>query len=208
MQTKANTQASSRSHEPQSSVSPSDTLGHGQAHTLSESDTFRSGGACPARLVSSSNERFCRLAAVVVGTVAFLGIASLVKPDPRSASANAPASSTTPATTLHNLSGNTPAQGSRLDGARSSDVSQRLASTPHAKGWKLLGELESVEYRVLMHASPDGARYSVYTLDGRLLQSDLEGDDVYRVFPALDLKPLQDAPAKNDGPLMLVTPRE
>src|SRR5262249_38131926 len=135
-----------------------------------------------------------RTAAVVAGGIAFLGIASLIKPEPRTASAYE--NSVTPAQTL----------GQNPVGGRSPDLAARLALRPHPKGWRVLGSLESTEHIVLVYASPDGPRYSVFTLQGRLISADLAAEDVYREVPDLDLSTLRDLPESDGKALMMVTP--
>ena len=51
-----------------------------------------------------------------------------------------------------------------------------------------MDHLSGVEYWVLIYGSPDGPRYSVCSLDGRLLQADLPADEVYKAFPTLDVE--------------------
>ena len=109
--------------------------------------------------------------------VLFFGVASLVKPPPRSASASG---------------GGLP----RPSGSALAQLSD------HAEPGRLLGTLEGREYAVRCYASPLGPRYSVLTLDGRLLGSDLPADEVYRVFPGVDLESMRLEPGA--GPLMLM----
>lgn len=116
--------------------------------------------------------------AFVLGAVAlFFGVASVVKPPPRSASASSTA----------------------LPRPSSSAFAQLSA---HAEPGRLIGSLEGREFLVQCFSSPLGPRYSVLTLDGRLLQADLPADEVYRAFPGVDLENMRLEPAS--GPLMLM----
>lgn len=63
--------------------------------------------------------------------------------------------------------------------------------------------LDGAERTVLCFATPDGPRYSVFTREGVLLQADMYADDVYRVFPDLDIENMHLEPGP-DGPLMLM----
>lgn len=117
---------------------------------------------------------------MVAGALAFLGIASVVNPNgPRSASA-----------------------GSAGGGFAATQV---LADTHPTRGWKLIGSLISNEHEARMWATPDGPRYSIHTLDGRLLQDNLAADDVYRAFPDMDIERLRADPP-NQRTLMLADP--
>jgi hypothetical protein len=62
-----------------------------------------------------------------------------------------------------------------------------VTEAAHPKGWKLICTLMGTEHMVRCWASPDGPRYSVFTMDGRLLQADLPADEVYRGFPDIEL---------------------
>ena len=138
--------------------------------------------------------------------IVFLGIASFFKPEPRGAAASP---TNQPAATPHaTVRGNASAQfasrnNSLLEPAADDEVARRLGRTTHTDGWRLLGQLEGREYRVLIFASPVGPRYSVYSLAGELLQADLAADDVYRAFPDLDLGALRDVPASAGKAIML-----
>ena len=88
-----------------------------------------------------------------------------------------------------------------------------LLSRRHPKGWACLGLMEGAEYYVLIYGSPEGPRYTVCTLSGRTLQSDLPADDVYRAFPTVDVEGMRLEPAvlptAPDGPaLMLADPQD
>jgi hypothetical protein len=133
------------------------------------------------------------LAVILALGIVFLGVASLVKPDPRGAAAST------------NRAYVAPQQSSPTT------VLTSLANQRHPQGWKLVGMLEAKNFLVLIHAAPEQARYSVFALDGRLLKGDMLADDVYREFPDLDLKSLRlDPPAGSEhqtqGPLMLAEP--
>jgi hypothetical protein len=109
--------------------------------------------------------------------VLFLGVASVIKPPPRASTA---ALTPLPAPSAEGL------------------AALARGQTPGA----LIGTLEGAEHRVLCHASPAGPRYSVFTLDGRLLRADLPADAVYREFPGLDLENMR--LEQPNRPLMLM----
>lgn len=76
-----------------------------------------------------------------------------------------------------------------------------------------MGELIGRDYLVRIIATDDGPRYTVCTLQGDVLETDLAAADVYRLFPGLDLESLQfgsngptDGHEALSGPLMLVDP--
>ncbi len=91
---------------------------------------------------------------------------------------------------------------------RIGSVSAQLAKLPHPMGWPCLGLLRGTSQLIVIHGSPSGARYSVYTLSGRIVSADLSSDEVYREFPDLDIEGLRLDPGNEQGPLMLYTPRE
>lgn len=135
------------------------------------------------------------LAAVLALGLVFLGVASLVKPDPRGASASTANTSQEHA------------------GKSVEDVLGALIAAKHPQGWKLTGALKDTQFLVLIHSSPMGARYSVFSHQGRLLQGDMFADDVYRSFPTLDvskfqLDPAQPGQAKPAGSIMLAEPAQ
>ena len=132
---------------------------------------------------SSGSTSIRRIAVLAFGAAVFFGVASVVKPPPQSAEAGFDSMRRTPET-------------SRL-------AADAPRASAHAKGWRLLGTLEGREQRVLCFASPDGPRYSVHTLDGALLVADLPADEVYRLFPEIDLENMRLEPGA-DGPLMLM----
>lgn len=135
----------------------------------------------------------------------FLFVASVVdpKPSPAADPAGTPALPLTPG-----------GRGDDRPGAVSRDQVQRaLLSRPHPEGWPSLGLIEGTEYYLLIHGSPNGPRYTVCTLTGRILQADLPADEVYRAFPTVDVEGMRLEPAvlpiAPDGPaLMLAEPRE
>lgn len=131
---------------------------------------------------------FRKVAIIAFGAAVFLGVASVVKPPPRSAEAGAGSSLRVPET------------------SRRADITaiSRSNIPAHAKAWRLIGTLEGREHRVGCYASPDGPRYSVYTLDGALLSADLPADEVYRLFPEIDLENMTLEPGEGGGALMLM----
>ena len=142
------------------------------------------------------------MAAVIAGAVAFLGIASLIKPDPRSASAYENG-----ATPIHPAAHAPNINGRSMQGD-SHDILVALSMQAHPQGWRLIGSLEGTEHLVLVYSSPNGPRYSVFTLQGRLVAGGLEAGEVYRVVPELDMTTLRDLPESDGKPLMLVTPQD
>lgn len=124
-----------------------------------------------------SGVRLRRILPVLCGAAVFFGVASVVKPPPRSASAG--------------------------NGRQPTSTSSPLANAQHPKGWKLLGMLDGANHTVLCFATPQGPRYSVFTRAGALLQADMYADDVYRVFPDFDIENMHLEPGP-DGPLMLM----
>lgn len=127
-----------------------------------------------------------RLLLVVGGAFTFAVIASVIQPG---------ASTATPANLAHG------------DG-HLADVSKKLAQLPHPEGWPCLGLLRGTNQLVVIHGSPEGPRYSVYTLSGRMISADLAADEIYREFPDLDIEGLRLEPGEDHGPLMLYMPRD
>ena len=128
---------------------------------------------------SPTTRRVRGVLVMVGGALAFLGIASVVNPNgPRNASAG---------------------------GTNTFAATQVLADTHPTRGWKLIGTLLNAEHEVRCWATPQGPRYSVHSLDGRLLQDNLVADDVYRAFPDMDLERLRADPP-NQRTLMLADP--
>lgn len=147
-----------------------------------------------ARMESKVGNGARNLGMVLALGLVFLGAASLIKPDPRSATAS-------------------PADGAaalppspRTLSAEEERIALELARTPHPAGWKPLGMLQDTRYHVLIHASPAGPRYSIFTLKGRLLQGDMHADDVYRSFPDLDLTKLRLDPQNKTQSIMYADP--
>jgi hypothetical protein len=140
--------------------------------------------------------------------IVFLGIASFFKPEPRGAAAVPTNQTVTPPREVVGGSGSAQFRfrnQSLVEPAANDEVARRLGRTTHTDGWRLLGQLEGREHRVLIFASPEGPRYSVYSLSGELLQADLAADDVYRAFPDLELGSLRDVPA-SDGKTIMLAP--
>jgi hypothetical protein len=162
-----------------------------------------------------------RLVAVFALGVVFLGVASVIKPDPRSATATGgnsftvepgPQSGTNSGRGSGAIgAGKRPSQRAASSAANRPPaddvVAQRLSAKAHSQGLTLLGQLRGKQYRVLAYAAAEGgAVYSVFTLDGAPLAADLQADEVYRTFPELDLTTLRDAPGSDA--LMLADPQE
>lgn len=156
-----------------------------------------------------------RLAAVFALGLLFLGVASLVKPDPRGATAApgtqpgiAPGAQTLPLPVSPFDNAKHRATGGQF---RTTDVGLELTRQTHPKNYKLLGRIEDRDYHVLAYAAPDAPRYTVFSLEGRLLQADMLADDVYRSFPTLNLTTLRvDPEANSTAPtaIMLADPRD
>jgi hypothetical protein len=131
-----------------------------------------------------------RLAALGAGTATFLIVASFVEPRPSTASDERLA----PVLLV-----------SAADQAR---IAQSLLTRAHPRGWPALGMMEGADYIVLMHGSPEGARYTVCARAGAVLAEDLPADQVYREFPSLDVGGMRLEPADmgEARPLMLADP--
>jgi len=137
---------------------------------------------------------------LVAGGVIFVGVASVIKPTPRDAAAS-PGGAEMDQFALElrdafsepiNVNSNDPQERALVERLKQRSAAANAAQ--HPKGWKLLGMLEGREHLVKCWASPEGPRYSVFTLDGRLLQADLPADEVYRGFPDIDLLNLRADP--------------
>ena len=139
------------------------------------------------------------------GVVLFLGVASVIKPSPRGASA-VPGNDLADdslmiryafdhAAEVHAKDSGERALAERLNARKTTDA-------VHPKGWKLIGTLEGREHILRCWATADGPRYSVHTLDGRLIQDELPADEVYRGFPDLDLSNLRADPPQDRGMLV------
>jgi len=73
----------------------------------------------------------------------------------------------------------------------------------------LIGSLIGRDYLVWIYSASDGPRYTVCEPDGFVLESMLRPDDVYRIFPDLDIQTMQFTPEGSGGePLMMVIPDE
>lgn len=130
-----------------------------------------------------------RIALVVLAAGLFVGVASVIKPPPQAASAS-PAAGVS--------------RSARPSAARPAAYSfEQGVRGEHPKGWRLVGQLEGREYQVLCYASPEGPRFSVFDLRGRVLQQDLPPDEVYRAFPGLDIESMQ-MRTSDSGSLMLM----
>jgi hypothetical protein len=138
------------------------------------------------------SRRARRALLVLGGAAAFLGIASVVKPPPQSASAS-------PSVTVAHAE-RRPAPSGKL---REEGAAPAAQFPDHPQGWKLIGLFRGRQHEVRAYASPEGPRYGVYGLDGTLLQADLPSDEVYRAFPDIDLNNLQGVPEEGSGALML-----
>lgn len=141
-----------------------------------------------------------RLATVVAGVGVFAVASSVIEPRPSSArdlNADGPQPPSWGQAAVDNY-----------DPATRERVQKKLVEAKHPQGWPVLGLLEGVEYYVVIHGSPEGPRYTVCSLQGRVLQADLPKDDVYRAFPTLDVEGMRLEPAAvPDGPaLMLADP--
>lgn len=136
-----------------------------------------------------------RIGLVAAAMAVFVGVASVIKPPPQNASA------INPAPRGSDQAGRSSGAGRGADRA----LPAPLSGLAHPQGWKLIGMLESAEHRVLCYASPNGPRYTICALDGRVLQADLPADEVYRAFPSIDLETMRDDPSGTRGssPLML-----
>lgn len=127
---------------------------------------------------STALGRLRRLAIVVAGAAVFLGVASIIKPQPQQASA-------------------TPEPGP-VEPSKLETKAGRHALPQHPQEWKCLGFIEGREYVVIAFASPEGPRYTVKSREGAVLQRDLPANEVYRAFPDIDLENLRVDPPEGD----------
>ncbi len=148
-----------------------------------------------------------RVLLVLIGGVLFLGVASVIKPSPRGAAA-AEGGSNNPEFKIelrkafvHPGDANS-TNPNGMESAKLPTARQAVAEATHPKGWKLIGTLEGREHMLRCWATPDGPRYSVHTLNGRLIQDELPADEVYRGFPDLDLSNLRADPPSDRGMLV------
>lgn len=128
--------------------------------------------------------------AVVVALVVYLTVASVVKPGRSSAEPGV--QRITPSKSLPQL----------RDGKDADQwVRSIVPAAPerNAHGWRLLGQMVGGERLVWIYSSPDGPRYTICTKTGEILREDLEADDVYRVFPDLDISGMRLEPRPEGG---------
>jgi len=162
-----------------------------------------------------------RLVLLLVGGIAFLGIASVIKPSPRSADASTP-DTVGPDGFVPPPRGVDPKMKEFQAAIREAFVTpvdinstdpkeqelvrrlkdRKLAGADSTADHKLLGILESRQHTVHCFQTSEGVRYTVYTRDGRLLQKDLPADEVYRAFPDVDLQTLHADPPDHDGAML------
>ena len=80
------------------------------------------------------------------------------------------------------------------------------------RGGLLLGEMVGRENRIWVYGEGAEVRYTVCTLQGDVLMADMEADEVYRLFPHLDLMGMhldptprvaEDQSGVSGGPLMI-----
>jgi hypothetical protein len=134
--------------------------------------------------------------AVLIAVVVYAAVSSIARPG--RSSAEPPGVKVTPTYQM-------PVISAARDGQKAVGAAQAPAT--NSRGERLLGQLIGGERLVWIYAGHDGARYTVATRDGRILQEDLAADDVYRSFPELDipnmrLEPRPDPAAPFSGPLM------
>ena len=79
-----------------------------------------------------------------------------------------------------------------------------------SRGRMLLGEMVGKGHRVWVYGQGTEVRYTVCTMEGEVLTSDIGADDVYRLFPHLDLRTmrLDTLPDSDTGAVMVVEPRD
>jgi hypothetical protein len=82
------------------------------------------------------------------------------------------------------------------------------AAADETTGGRPLGSLRGASYCVLITSGPDGPLYTVSSLDGNILASDLTQDEVWQNFPGLDIDRLTaESEATGIGePVMYVDP--
>lgn len=151
----------------------------------------------PLNWLSGVDGRVRRFAIVAGGITTFVLVASVIEPFKSEAEPAREAAQK---------------QLSAVPSVDPSDVVRALVQMKQPHGWPLLGALVGKNEMVLVHASPQGPRYSVFTHQGQLLEPDLSADDVYRSFPSLDIKSLRLDPASTDRgtepPIMMVVPED
>lgn len=87
------------------------------------------------------------------------------------------------------------------------------AAKPPARdsyGRMLLGEMVGRDYRVWVYGRGAEVRYTVCTPEGVVVTSDMTADDVYRLYPDLNLRAmrLDTLPDSDTGAVMMVEPRD
>lgn len=117
------------------------------------------------------------MALVLLGAVVFFGVASVIKPPPRGASASGSGTSTS-----QNL------------GTIAPNANLQPSDSP-----KLIGTLEGSEFRVWCFSTPEGPRYRVQTLAGEIRGDGLSAQDMSARFPQIDLGNLQAVPNGADA---------
>lgn len=78
-----------------------------------------------------------------------------------------------------------------------------------SRGRMLLGEMVGNGHRVWVYGRGTEVRYTVCTPEGEVLTSDISAEDVYRLFPHLDLRTmrLDTLPDSDTGAVMMVDPQ-
>jgi len=79
-----------------------------------------------------------------------------------------------------------------------------------SRGRILLGEMVGNGHRIWVYGRGTDVRYTVCTPEGEVLTSDITADEVYRLFPHLDLRSmhLDTLPDSDTGAVMMVDPRD
>ncbi|MBX3356912.1 MAG: hypothetical protein KF745_00640 [Phycisphaeraceae bacterium] len=134
------------------------------------------------RLLSPLPRSVNRIVAIAVAVMVFAAISSVIRPSDSSAD---PLHARTPKPTL----GPAPAVFKAPD--------------RDALGNMLIGQLTSADHLVLAYATREGPRYTVCALDGTVLESNLMADDVYRVFPSLNIENMVLDPDEGSQPVMM-----
>lgn len=83
---------------------------------------------------------------------------------------------------------------------RTGSIIDALLSRRHPKRWTNLGMMEGAEYLVLVYGAPEGARYTVCSLQGEVLAPDLAAEEVYRAFPDINIPGMRLDPASDGAP--------
>jgi hypothetical protein len=86
-------------------------------------------------------------------------------------------------------------------GPQASEAGQSAAAHPSAH--RHLGELRGLKYRVLIEPSSHGPLYTVCTRSGQVLHPPIPAEDVYKLFPDLDIQTMSAGPDEGT-PLMMV----